>query len=81
MNSIGYEHVLYQIGVPGAPPSDMNGWGHFVEPMVTVGVYWSLLMVLVGVGAHLLMLRGVNDNWRAQLTIARAAFHDAAFGS
>ena len=74
MNSIGYEHVLYQFGVPGAPPSDMNGWGHFVEPMVTVGVYWSLRMLLVGIGAHLLMLRGVNDNWRSQLTIARQRF-------
>ena len=74
MNSIGFEHVLYQIGVPGAPPSDMNGWGHFVEPMVTVGAYWSLLMLLVGIGAHLLMLRGVNDTWRAQLSIARQRF-------
>ncbi len=74
MNSIGYEHVLYQFGVPGVPPSDMNGWGHFVEPMVTVGIYWSLWMLLVGISAHLLMLRGVNDNWRAQLTIARLRF-------
>lgn len=74
MNSIGYEHVLYQFGVPGIPPSDMNGWGHFVEPMVTVGLYWSLIMLLVGVAAHLLTLRGVNDNWRSQLTIAQRRF-------
>ena len=74
MNSIGCEHVLYQIGVPGGQLSDMNGWGHFVEPMVTVGTYWSLWMLLVGIVAHLLMLRGVNDDWRTQLTIARLRF-------
>jgi len=74
MNSLGYEHVLYQFGVPTGDLSDMNGWGHFVEPMVTVGAYWSLLMVLVGVAAHLLMYRGNTDSWRARMAIARARF-------
>ena len=74
MNGAGFEHVLYQIGVPTARLSDMNGWGHFVEPMVTVGVYWSLLMVLVGVAAHLLMRRGLTDGWRDRVAIARERF-------
>ncbi len=74
MDSAGFEHVLYQMGVPGAPLSDMNGWGHFVQPMLTVGAYWSLLMVLVGVAAHLFMNREIPQDWRGRFAIARSRF-------
>jgi ABC-2 type transport system permease protein len=71
LGSLGFEHVLYQVGVPQPQLSDMNGWGHFVEPMVTVGVYWSLWMVLVGVAAHLFMRRGATDSAGERLAVAR----------
>ena len=74
MNNLGWEHVLYQMGVPSGKLSDMNGWGHYVEPMVTVGAYWSLWMLLVGIVAHLFAVRGAgNDRWavaRTRLTPA-----------
>jgi hypothetical protein len=74
MNSVGLEHVLYQLEVPRPLLSDMNGWGHYVEPMVTVGAYWSLWMVLAGVMAHLFMLRGAADTWRGRVAIAQRRF-------
>ncbi len=74
MNSMGFEHVLYQFGVPGARLSDMNGWGHFVEPIVTVGAYWSAWMLIVAVAAHLFMRRGRTDDWRARVDVAATRF-------
>ncbi len=74
MNSLGWEHVLYQMGVPSAPLSDMNGWGHYIEPMLTVGAYWSLWMVLAGIAAHAFALRGAPEGWRGRVAIARQRF-------
>ena len=71
MNALGFEHVLYQFGVPTGPLSDMNGWGHYVEPMLTVGAYWSLWMVLAGVVAHLFMRRGAIAGVSERLAVAR----------
>ena len=74
MNNLGWEHVLYQMGVPSGQVSDMNGWGHYVQPMVTVGAYWSLWMLLVGIVAHLFALRGAGNGWRNRLVVAKVRF-------
>ena len=74
LGSVGFEHVLYQLGVPQPKRSDMNGWGHYLEPMFTVGAYWTLWMVLAAVLAHVFMLRGTSDRWRGRLRVARARF-------
>ena len=70
--SLGFEHVLYGMGPPQTPLSDMNGWGHFVEPLLTVTAYWAAIMTIVGIGAHLLMRRGVVGGWHERLAVARA---------
>jgi len=74
LDNLGFEHVLYQLGVPSAPLSDMNGWGHFVEPVLTVGAYWASIMVLFAVLAHLLMRRGSVGTWRQRFRDAGARF-------
>lgn len=74
LDSLGYEHPLYQIGTPQASLSDMNGWGHFLEPMLTIAAYWALVMVLVAVLAHLLMRRGGVGGMRERLAEARRRF-------
>jgi len=56
--SFGFEHVLYSFSLPDAPFSAMNGYGHFVEPLVTVGLYLAVLGVLFFIGTHLLYPRG-----------------------
>ena len=74
LDSVGWEHALYQIGVPAPKLSEMNGWGHYLQPMFTVGAYWSLWMVLAAVLAHLFMVRGTGDSWRGRIAVARARF-------
>lgn len=59
--SFDYEHVLYSLSLPSAPYSDMNGYGHFVEPLMTVAAYLAGLAVLFGVVAHLFFPRGLRD--------------------
>jgi hypothetical protein len=73
-NSLGFEHVLYQLGIPRVRTSDMNGWGHYLGPMATVGAYWTLWMALAAVVAHLFMLRGVVDTWRGRVAVAKQRF-------
>ena len=51
---LGFEHVLYRLRLPEAPCSQMNGYGHFVEPLITVGAYWSAFAVLLGVCGNVL---------------------------
>ncbi len=75
LDSLGFEHVLYQPGTPEAPLSDMNGWGHFLEPVLTVGAYWALVMVLAGVVAHLFMRRGVVGGMAERFVEARRRFN------
>jgi len=68
LDSFGFEHVLYRFGTPPMPYSDMNGYGHFVEPFLTVGAYWASFCVLLVIGAHLLFRRGyqsVAERWSA----------------
>ena len=69
--SLGLEHGLYLFSVPSAPLSDMNGFGHYVVPLVSFGVYWSLVAGLLIVAAHLLWIRGLVPAFRERLTIAR----------
>jgi hypothetical protein len=71
LDNLGYEHPLYTLGVPDAPYSDMNGWGHFVEPLLTIGAYWAVLMVLVGIAGHLFARRGVTGPFAERLREAR----------
>ena len=66
---LGFEHVLYGLRLPQARYSQMNGYGHFVEPLVTVGVYWSAFAVLLGVCGYVLRPeRGGAAIWFAAAT-------------
>jgi ABC-type transport system involved in multi-copper enzyme maturation permease subunit len=72
LSSVGFEHYLYQFGVPGAPYSDMNGYGHYVQPLLSFSAYWLLWGGLLIVLGHLLFVRGVDGRWRERLRAARA---------
>ena len=71
MDSWGLDHFLYQFGTPGAPYSAMNGYGHFIKPLVTVGMYWTAFAVLLLTVAHLFHIRGTYDKWRDRAHEAR----------
>ena len=70
-----FDHRLYQYGsAPGAPYSDMNGFGHFVEPLVWFHLYWTLGAGMLAVVIHLLWVRGVAGGLRDRLRLARQRF-------
>jgi ABC-type transport system involved in multi-copper enzyme maturation permease subunit len=71
LDSLGFEHGLYQIGLQTPRYSDLNGWGHFVTPALAFGTYWSLIAVLMGVVAHLFFRRGHVDRLGERFAIAR----------
>lgn len=72
--SLGFEHNLYLLSAPSAPYSAMNGYGHFVEPLVAFGSYWLVFSVLLLLLAHLLFPRGEMAGWGERLATARARF-------
>ncbi len=69
---MGFGHHLYLYGTtPSAPYSDMNGYGHFVAPLVWFNVYWALLAVGLVLMANLLWVRGTDSRMRLRLRLAR----------
>ncbi len=74
-----FEHNLYRFGqTPPVIYSDMNGWGHFVAPLVWFNLYWALFTALLVIAAHLLWVRGTDTALRYRLRIARFRFRPAA---
>lgn len=73
MGSFGFEHALYNFGVPGqsVPHSDMNGFGHYVPVLSHLAVYWGALCGAMLVCAHLFFTRGVAEGFTQRLAFAR----------
>ena len=70
-----FNHNLYQYAqAPSARYSDMNGFGHFVEPLVWFSVYWAFAAGMLTVAIHLLWVRGVAGSLRDRLRLARQRF-------
>lgn len=59
MSQVGFDHNLYQFpAIPGAPYSDMNGYGHFLGISLWFTAYWSFWALLLMVLAYQLWSRG-----------------------
>ena len=70
-----FNHNLYQYAqAPGARYSDMNGFGHFVEPLAWFSLYWTFAAGMLAVAIHLLWIRGVGGSVRDRLRLARQRF-------
>ena len=69
--SLDFQHNLYLYRLPSVPYSGMNGWGHFVTPLLTLGAYWLTFAGLLTIAAHLLFQRGYLDTLRGRLAVAR----------
>ncbi|MBC8070633.1 MAG: hypothetical protein IAG13_20045, partial [Deltaproteobacteria bacterium] len=73
--ALDYERALYRFGgSPGAPYSDMNGYGHFTFGLVWYRVYWVLGALLLLVLAGLVWPRGTDTRLRLRLRQARRRF-------
>jgi ABC-2 type transport system permease protein len=66
------EHHLYRFGTaPDAPYSDMNGYGHFVQPLAWFYLYWGLVCAALVVVAHLFWSRGTEVSFALRARLAR----------
>jgi ABC-2 type transport system permease protein len=71
--ALNLDHRLYHYaGSPPAPYSEMNGYGHFAEPLFWFGLYWSFAAAVFVVLVHLFQVRGRETEWRKRLAIARS---------
>ncbi|MGZ8854008.1 MAG: ABC transporter permease, partial [Thermoanaerobaculia bacterium] len=72
MPPMHFEHNLYRFAQnPPSPYSDMNGYGHFVTPLVWFDLYWTLFCGVLVVAAHLLWVRGTETAFSRRLRIGR----------
>jgi ABC-2 type transport system permease protein len=70
--AMGYSHPLYRYAaMTSAPYSDMNGFGHYVEPAFWFRLYWGLAAVILVLIANLFWLRGTDNRLRLRLRQAR----------
>lgn len=67
-----WDHHLYRFGeAPGAPYSDMNGYGRFLEPVGWFYLYWGFFAVILLALMHLLWVRGREGGLKTRLLLAR----------
>jgi ABC-2 type transport system permease protein len=72
---IGFGNNLYTYaGAPRYMYSDMNGYGHFLQPVLWFDAYWSAFALLLSAAAYLLWPRGSEVSFRARLPEARRRF-------
>lgn len=70
--NFGWENTLYLFGA--TPPytySDMNGYGHFVQPLFWSLAYWLSIAAFLGVISIGLARRGAEDSLGARLGLLR----------
>ncbi len=75
MARYGFESSLYQFGdPPGYTYSDMNGYGHFVKPILWFTLYWFAVAGAVGVVTVIASRRGTSLDLRSRLKQAADRF-------
>ena len=73
--ALDMEHHLYRFAsAPAALYSDMNGYGHFIKPLIWFYSYWSLFSVLLMVLCLLLWIRGTDDRLKIRLKVMVSRF-------
>jgi ABC-type transport system involved in multi-copper enzyme maturation permease subunit len=71
-----FDHNLYNYGsAPGAPYSDMNGFGHFWIGKLWFSLYWGLFLLALLLLASALWVRGVAPSGRERMTLAKQRLH------
>jgi len=65
------DRLLHYGGEPGSPYSDMNGYGHFIGPVLWYRLYWyGFALVLVAL-AYVLTVRGREAGFKTRLRVGR----------
>ncbi|HEX9984550.1 MAG TPA: M1 family aminopeptidase [Thermoanaerobaculia bacterium] len=75
LSALDLDHNLYRFASsPSSPYSDMNGYGHFVAPILWFTAYWICFTGLMLVIAHLLWVRGTESRFSKRLRAAKLRF-------
>jgi hypothetical protein len=65
---LGVEHNLAIYGsTPEYQYSDMNGYGHFLQPIIWFHLYWGCAAIALAIVASLFFVRGVESGLRWRL--------------
>lgn len=73
LGALDFTHNLYSYaGSPGAPYSDMNGYGHFLGPKLWFQGYWGLFLLVLLLLSAALWVRGTSGGGRERLRVAKA---------
>lgn len=73
--ALNWEHNLYQYGqTPRVVYSDMNGYGHFVTPLIWFNLYWGFFAMILAVAAILYWVRGTDSGAKMRTKIASLRF-------
>ncbi len=76
--ALGWENNLYRYaGLARMQYSDMNGFGHFVEPFLWYCLYWGFAAVILVLLSLLFWVRGTDSTLRIRLALARARMSPA----
>lgn len=69
--ALDFTHNLYNFaGSPGAPYSDMNGFGHFLGPKLWFQGYWGLFLMVLLLLSAAFWVRGVSGGARERFRLA-----------
>ena len=75
LSALHFDHPLYQFAAtPGAPYSDINGFGHGVTSRLGFGLYWTFVAGLLLVAVQLFWVRGTDSSWRGRWREAKRRF-------
>jgi ABC-2 type transport system permease protein len=75
MPALGWGHGLFLFGkLPGYLYSDMNGYGPFAAPLIWFHLYWILGATILVLFANILVVRGVEIEWRERIQLARRLY-------
>ncbi len=72
--AMGLDHMLYNFNIP-VVYSDMNGFGPFIKPALSLIGYWGSFCVILVVAGHLLYPRGYYFSLHERLRDARKRFN------
>ena len=75
LDALNFNHSLYRFpNTQDTPYSDMNGYGHFLVPLVSFDIYWTFAAVFLTGLAALLWVRGTGTSWKARWQLAKQRF-------
>lgn len=74
LENLGYDHDLIRFGGDTIGVySDMNGYGHFLEPYLWIKIYWFAIGILLFLAAVLLFVRGTETSLRIRWRMRKSA--------